>query len=308
MKIFDGLSDISAQQQEAVIVIGNFDGVHKGHQALLQQARAKANELGVACGVLTFEPHPRRLFRPDEPPGRITPKHLKADRLKAYDVDFIFALNFNWDLASLSSDDFIQQILLDSLKARHVFIGQDFRFGQMRKGTPACIENAGIGVTPIEAVLGDNGERYSSSEVRQALRHGEIVRANTMLGWDWEIHGEVIKGDQRGRELGYPTANLKLGETVHPAYGIYAAFVQITDEEDWHLSAVNVGIRPMFEVPVAQVEAHILDFDRDIYGKILRVKLIERLRSEAKFDSLDALIAQMDKDCAKARKVLKARL
>ena len=299
MKIFQSLSDVTEDCRQAVVVIGNFDGVHLGHQALLARGREIAEEKGCACGVLTFEPHPRRLFRPDEPPGRITPPDVKAERLEAAGVDFLVSLPFDWDFASQSAEDFVQVILQDGLGAVHIVVGTDFRFGQLRKGEPAMIEAAGIGVTLMDKVGG-----YSSSDVRHALRVGDIAAANAVLGWDWDVRGEVVKGDQRGRELGYPTANVGLGETIHPAYGIYAARVQITGEDEWFDAAVNVGIRPMFEVPVAQVEAHILDFDRDIYGEILRVRLVKRLRGEAKFDSLEDLIEQIEKDCVQAREVL----
>ncbi len=304
MKQLNALSDITQTEQGAVIIIGNFDGVHRGHVALLRAARDIAQANNVPCGVLTFEPHPRRLFRADEPPGRITPCAIKAARLDAAGVDFVLSIPFDWEFASQSSDYFIQEILQNTLKASHVVVGYNFRFGQLRQGQPSDIRDAGIHVTIIDELQQDGGDALSSSAVRQLLRHGDIEKANHILGWDWEIQGQVIKGDQRGRELGYPTANLKLGETIHPAYGIYAAQVCVQGEDEWHKSAVNIGIRPMFEVPVAQVEAHILDFDRDIYDKILRVRLVKRLRGEAKFDSLEALIEQIEKDCEQTRSVL----
>ncbi|MBG78409.1 MAG: bifunctional riboflavin kinase/FMN adenylyltransferase [Alphaproteobacteria bacterium] len=304
MKQLTALSDITQTEQGAVIIIGNFDGVHRGHVALLRAARDIAQANNVPCGVLTFEPHPRRLFRADEPPGRITPCTIKAARLDAAGMDFVLSIPFDWEFASQSSDYFIQEILQNTLKATHVVVGYNFRFGQLRQGQPSDIRDAGIHVTIIDELQQDGGDALSSSAVRQLLRHGDIEKANHILGWDWEIQGQVVKGDQRGRELGYPTANLKLGETIHPAYGIYAAQVCVQGEDEWHKSAVNIGIRPMFEVPVAQVEAHILDFDRDIYDKILRVRLVKRLRGEAKFDSLEALIEQIEKDCEQTRSVL----
>ena len=306
MERFNSLTEIPPRFKGSVIAIGNFDGVHQGHQALLGRAKELAAQHGVPCGVLTFEPHPRRLFRADEPPARLTPQPLKEERLEGAGMDFTLSLPFTWDLASLSKDRFIAEILQVGLNAAHVVIGYNFRFGQLRNGEPADIEQAGIPLSIVQQqVQPANGWALSSSAARQALRHGEIARANAILGWDWEIRGEVIKGDQRGRELGYPTANLALGESVHPAYGVYAAQVNIMGEETWFGSAVNVGIRPMFEVPIAQVEAHILDFDRDIYGKILRVRLVERLRGEAKFDTLDALTEQIDADCQQTRDVLR---
>ncbi len=304
MDFFEDVKNLPAKAQDCVIVIGNFDGVHLGHQQLLNQARAIANDLGKQLGVLTFEPHPRKLFRPDEQPTRITPMALKRERLAANDIDHMFCLNFNWDLASLSADDFIHRILKDGLNAAHILVGFDFKFGQMRGGTPKTIKDAGLPVTIIDEIKNDSAQTLSSSRVRQLLRHGEIKQANAMLGWDWEIHGEIFKGDQRGRELGYPTANMPLGDTVHPAYGIYACYAQIEGEDEWHKAAANIGIRPMFEVDTAQVETFIFDFDREIYGKTVRVKPVKRLRSEAKFDSLKTLIQQMEKDCNQAREIL----
>lgn len=306
MDIFSSLQNFPLTKTGAVIVIGNFDGVHKGHQELLSRAKTMAAENKVPLGVLTFEPHPRRLFRPDEPPGRITPHALKAERLAQCGVDFLVSLKFDWDFASQTAETFIDHILVQGLAPSHVMVGEDFRFGQLRKGTPAMIEDAGIPTTTISKLMCDGGDVHASSGIRQALRHGDIDRANNILGWEWEIRGEVVKGDQRGRELGYPTANVKLDETIHPAYGIYAGYVCLESApEVWHKAAVNIGIRPMFEIPIAQVEAHILDFDQDIYGQTLRLKLAKRLRGEAKFNSLDDLITQMEKDCTQAREVLK---
>lgn len=304
MDFFEDVKNLPANAQDCVIVIGNFDGVHLGHQQLLNQARGIANDLGKQLGVLTFEPHPRKLFRPDEQPTRITPVALKRERLAANGIDHMFCLNFNWDLASLPAEDFIQRILKDGLNAAHILVGFDFKFGQMRGGTPKTIKDAGLPVTIIDEIKNNSAQTLSSSRVRQLLRHGEIKEANAMLGWDWEIHGEIFKGDQRGRELGYPTANMPLGNTVHPAYGIYACYAQIEGEQEWHKAAANIGIRPMFEVDTAQVETFIFDFDREIYGKTVRVKPVKRLRSEAKFDSLEALIEQMEKDCNQAREIL----
>ncbi len=304
MDIFTSLESLSENTEPMVVAIGNFDGVHRGHQVLLQKAKDEAAVKDIKFGVLTFEPHPKTLFRPEDRPTRITPPYVKHWRLQEFGVGVLVSLPFDWDFASQSADEFIQKILKDGLNAKHVVVGDDFRFGQMRKGTPEDIKAAGIDVTIVEKVAGDDAQILSSSRVRSALRAGDLKAANDILGWEWEMRGTVIKGDQRGRELGYPTANMNMDETIHPAYGVYAAMVQIEGEDEWRGAATNIGIRPMFEVPTAQVESFIFDFDDEIYGKTMRVRPVERLRSEAKFNSLDDLIAQMDKDCAKARKVL----
>lgn len=304
MQCFETYKDVPDAARGSVLVIGNFDGVHRGHQALLQEAGALAAKAGRKLAVLTFEPHPRALFRPDEPPSRITPFDLKAERLAAAGVDILFCLRFDWDFASRSAENFVQDILVDGIAPAHVVVGHDFHFGQMRKGTSQTIQEAGLPVRVVEEVRGPGGEDLSSSRVRQLLRRGEVAQANHILGWAWEIRGTVFRGDRRGRELGYPTANMRLEEVVHPAYGVYAALAQIEGEEEWLPSAVNIGIRPMFEVRVAQVETYIFDFDREIYDRVLKVRPVQRLRSEAKFGSVETLIAQMEKDCAQAREIL----
>ncbi|MCB9989827.1 MAG: bifunctional riboflavin kinase/FAD synthetase [Rhodospirillales bacterium] len=294
-----------ALDKAPVLVIGNFDGVHRGHCKLLARAREIAAEHQAPLAVLSFEPHPRHLFRPDDPPFRLTPEALKVARLQACGVDLAVILPFDWDFASQSAEAFIQNVLQDGIKPMHIVVGYDFAFGQLRKGTPDTLRDAGFAVTVIEEIADEEGDKFSSSAIRACIRHGEIAKANALLGWDWEIQGTVVKGDQRGRELGYPTANVPLGETIHPGYGVYACLVRIEGEETWRAAATNIGIRPMFELPVGQVEAHILDFDRDIYGKTLHIRPVKRLRGEAKFDSLDALIAQIEKDCDETRNILR---
>lgn len=289
--------------RDCILAIGNFDGVHRGHLAILQKTQGLAKERGIASAVLTFEPHPRKLFRPDDPPFRITPAAIKHERLKANGIDITYSLPFNWDFASQSAEDFIRDVLLP-INPKLVIVGKDFRFGQLRKGSPDMIEAHGIEVQIIEDVASD-GAKYTSTSVREALGAGDIQTANNILGWDWEIEGPIFRGDRRGHDLGFPTANVLLGDTLHPAYGIYATLVKIEGETEWRKAATNIGIRPMFELKQGQVEAHILDFpDRDIYGRLLRIRPVRRLRGEAKFNSLDELIKQMNEDCSQARKIL----
>lgn len=306
MQIYTDHRNLPPAVKGAVMAIGNFDGVHKGHQALLTRARAIAAPAGKPVCVMTFEPHPRRLFRPDDPPFRITPPAVKARRLAAAGVDALISLSFDWPFASQSADEFIAQILKDGPSPSHIVVGSDFAFGQLRAGTPDTLRAAGFAVTVLDKVADEGDDAFSSSRVRQALCEGRIADANAILGWDWEIEGVVVKGDQRGRTIGYPTANVPLGDTLHPAYGIYATWVMIEGEDQWRPAATNIGIRPMFELKVGQVEAYIMDFSGDLYGKSLRIKPVARLRGEAKFDSLESLIAQIEKDCAQARTVLSA--
>tara|TARA_B100000780_G_scaffold278893_1_gene254234 strand:+ start:1467 stop:2402 length:936 start_codon:yes stop_codon:yes gene_type:complete len=304
MQIYYDYKTLPDNARGCVVAIGNFDGVHKGHQFLLEQALKLARDYKCPLAVLTFEPHPRKLFRPDEAPLRITPAALKRERLEACGVDYVVQLGFDWDFASQAAEAFVSDILINGLAARHIVVGNDFCFGQLRKGSPQTIRDAGLDITVVEKVCDDGDSALSSTRIRQELRHGNIAAANAILGWGWEIRGEVVKGDQRGRELGYPTANMGLGDGVHPAYGIYAVLAQIEGEQEWRPGAANIGIRPMFEVPTAQVETFIFDFDREIYGKTLRVKPMQKLRGEAKFNSLEELTDQMEKDCTQARQII----
>lgn len=306
MRIYKNLNEIESEAKGCVVAIGNFDGVHKGHHQILDRGRSIAQELGKAFGVLTFEPHPRRLFRPDDPPFRITPERLKQERLEKSGVECLYSLTFDWDFASQSAEEFIETVLKQGLDAAHIIVGFDFCFGQLRKGSPAMIETSGIPTTIMDQIDDQDDEAYSSSAIRQHLKLGDIEKANALLGWDWCIEGKVTHGDKRGRELGYPTANVPLGDTTHPAYGVYATFVQIEGEDIWRPSATNIGIRPMFEAKEGLVEAFIFDFDQEIYDKTLRIKPIKRLRGEAKFDSLDDLITQMAKDCEQAKDILES--
>lgn len=310
MEVVSALNDIPDRARGAVVAVGNFDGVHRGHRALLDLARARAQALGRPFAVLTFEPHPRSLFQPDAPPFRITPGGLKRDLLAAAGVDVLVELPFDWAFASQSADHFAEAILKRALGGGPVYVGRDFRFGQLRRGDAGTMRAAGVEVVALDGVADGAGQIFSSSRVREKIRAGDMDGAADDLGWAWEIRGRVVAGDRRGREIGYPTANLALGETIHPDYGVYACAVQILEEgvdSPWRPAATNIGIRPMFEVPVGQVEAHILDFDGDLYGRTLRVRPVRRLRGEARFDSLEALVRQIDQDCADVRAVLEAR-
>lgn len=311
LNIYTTLESIPDAVRNAVLVIGNFDGVHKGHQALIAAARDRAVAAELPLGVLTFDPHPRRLFRPDDPPFQLTTPDIRAERLAACGVDFIVQLGFDWDFASLSAEDFIRRILRDGLGVSQCVVGNDFCFGQLRKGNAETLIHHGIETIVLEKIADEGDGPLSSSAIRQSLRAGDMGHAESMLGAPWEIRGTVCKGDQRGRTLGYPTANVKLGSVLHPAYGVYAARVQVMEDgadSPWYASATNIGIRPMFALPEGQVEAHILDFDRDIYGKTLRVRPVARLRGEAKFETLEDLINQIGLDCMDARRILRGLL
>ena len=302
MEIYDNLD--RAGGRGCVLCIGNFDGVHQGHRQLLGAARNVAERRGRPLGVLTFQPHPRRLFRPDDPPFCITPPEVEQRLLGELGIDVLFSLRFDWDFASQSAEAFITNVLKGGIRPSHIVVGYDFRFGQLRTGTADTLREAGFAVTVVEELADDEHQAFSSSRVRVALRHGDVETANRMLGWQWEIEGRVVTGNRRGHTLGFPTANVELGETLHPAYGVYAAWALVEGEDTWRPAATNIGIRPMFELPIGQVEAHILDFDRDIYGETLRVRPVKKIRGEARFATLDELIAQMRIDCRNTEELL----
>ncbi len=304
MRVFDLSAPLPDDARNAVVAIGNFDAVHRGHHALLEVARKRALDLGRPFGVLTFEPHPRRLFRPDDPPFRVTPLPVKLQRLQFSKADCVYTLNFTWDVAHLTARDFIDTILKDRLGTSNLVIGADFHFGQNRAGTIEMLQQDGFHCTILDQVKDAQRGIYSATRVRGLIQSGHIEEANRLLGWDWEIQGKVQHGDKRGRELGYPTANVPLGETIHPAYGIYAARVKIEGEKEWRGAAINIGIRPMFETRVALLEAHILDYSGDLYDQTLRIRPVRKIRDEARFDSLEALKEQMAKDCSEIRALL----
>jgi len=302
MDIYRNLEQAGGTQ--CVLCIGNFDGVHRGHRKLLEIARSIANARGKPLGVMPFEPHPRPLFRPNDPPFCLTPPRVGRRLLASRGVDVLFSLRFDWDFASQSAEDFVANVLDGGIRPSHVVVGYDFRFGQLRTGTAATLRDAGYEVTVVDELSDREHQAFSSSRVRVALRHGDLETANRLLGWEWEVEGKVIVGNRRGHAFGFPTANLELGETLHPAYGVYAAWALVEGEEVWRPAATNIGIRPMFELPVGQVEAHILGFDRDIYGESLRVRPVRKIRGEARYNSVDELIRQMRVDCEITRELL----
>ena len=308
MKIYDLTHPVPDDARGAVTAIGNFDGLHRGHQSLLEITRKKALDQGKPFAVLTFEPHPRRLFRADDAPFRITPRAVKLARLSAAKADIVYILPFNWEAAKLTAAEFVDQVLKRDLGLEDVVIGSDFHFGQNRTGNAETLKAAGLNCTIIGLVKDATHAIYSATRIRGLLQAGRMEEANALLGWKWEIRAVVEKGDQRGRELGYPTANMPLEETIHPGYGIYATLVQIEGEDIWRMAASNIGIRPMFEAPVALIESYLLDFQGDLYGKTLRVRPVRKIRDEAKFASLDELKIQMAKDCAAAREILASHI
>ena len=311
MKTYTTWTDLPPEDRGASAAIGNFDGVHRGHQAVIDIARRQAEKTGVPLGVVTFEPHPREFFAPGAPPFRLMNAEAKSNRLAKLGVDRLYQLPFDSALAGLSAEAFAREVIVGGLGLSHVVVGADFCFGKGRKGTAQDLvrfgQEMGFGVT-LAKLLEHGSGAVSSTAIRSALSEGRPRDAAAMLGHWHRIDGAVIGGDKRGRELGYPTANMSIAGLHPPRFGIYAVLVDVMagpHQGSYH-GAASVGVRPMFGQNVPNCETFLFDFDGDLYGTHISVALVEFLRPEEKFDSLDALIAQMDADCAQAREILAA--
>lgn len=289
----------------AVAVIGNFDGVHLGHRALIASARATAAGAGKPLAVITFEPHPRRFFMPAAPPFRLDALETKARVLSELGVAIVLALPFDGALAAQSPEEFIDHILERDLGLSHVVVGYDFTFGKARAGDTKMLAELGrkhgIGVTVI-APQGDNAEVFSSTRVRRLLEAGEVADANRILARPWEIVGTVEHGDKRGRELGYPTANVALTDFQIPKLGIYAVRAVVDDER--YDGVASLGIRPTFDQTEVKLEVYLFDFRGDLYGRSMRVEFHGFIRPEEKFAGVEALKATIAADVEAAKKIL----
>ncbi len=309
MRILRDFRATAPADRGAAAAIGNFDGVHLGHLTVIDRARAEADRLGVPLGVMTFEPHPRSYFAPNTPPFRLMNATARAHRLEKLGVECLFELPFDERLAALTPEAFAREVISEGLGLSHVVIGTDFRFGKGRAGDAETLralgETYGFGVTVAPLVSLDAGE-VSSTAIRQAITEGRPRDAADMLGHWHRLEGVVSHGEKRGRELGYPTANMSIDGLHPPRFGVYAVKVDVLDgpHAGSYDGAASIGIRPMFGENHPNCETFLLDFSGDLYGAEISVALVEYLRGEEKFDGLPALIAQMDADCARARKVL----
>jgi len=295
----------------AAVAMGNFDGVHLGHQSVLALARAAAADLAAPLGVITFEPHPRSLFQPDGPAFRLMSADARANRFEKLAVDQLYELPFDHELASMSAHNFIRSVLRDGLGIRHLVIGADFRFGKGRTGDAEMLQQMGqthgFGVTVAPLITDGLGD-YSSTAIRSALREGKPEDAARILGHWHRIESVVEQGAQRGRELGYPTANLPLSGLHLPKFGVYAVMADVLTGPfaGTYKGAASLGERPTFGQNAPNLEVHLLDFKGDLYGEHMSVALVAYLRPEIKFDAIPPLIAQMDDDCQKCRAILQA--
>jgi riboflavin kinase/FMN adenylyltransferase len=311
VRIFRHFDDVPPALRSAVVAIGNFDGVHRGHRALIAEAKMQAEARRSPLAVLSFEPHPQEYFRPSPECFRLTPLRTKARLLADLGVDALFALTFDGDMARRSPEDFVLNVLVTGLGISGVVVGHDFEFGQKRAGNLATLaymgEMEGFSVTAFDTVTASGDEKISSTLIRRLLKEARPEEAARLLGRPWAVEARVEHGDARGRTMGFPTANMHLGHCLAPAFGVYAVRVNILEGDRAvarHDGVANFGVRPMYQVEVPLMETHLFDFDGDLYGKYLSVELIRYIRPEAKFPDLAALVAQIGADATRAREIL----
>jgi len=306
MKIIRQLSDLKPGEHQCVVAIGNFDGVHLGHQSVIRQLRHHADQLGLPAVVVTFDPLPLEYFSPKSAPARLTNFRQKIELLDQLSVDKVICLRFGEALASLSAPAFVKLLLVDGLGVKRIIAGEDFRFGQNRVGNLAMLQQAGVN-NGFEVIPADtfyyNGVRVSSSLVRGYLAIGEFSQASSLLGRPYQISGKVIHGDKRGRDLGFPTANLAIRRSNTPLSGVYAVRVHGLDNVVYY-GVANIGTRPVFNGDRVLLETYIFEFDHQIYGRRISIEFLKHLRDERDFATVEALCEQMKKDEKRARDFL----
>ena len=309
MRWLDHREPMPVSLRGAVIALGNFDGFHLGHQAVAREAIEWARAEGRPSVIATFDPHPVRFFKPGLPPFRLTTLEQRQEHYLNAGATAMLVFHFDAELAGTSAEDFIERILVERIGAHGVLTGEDFTFGKGAKGDAALLNEHG-GKLGLKArsvsPVGDGDAVISSSRIRELLKEGDPQGAADLLTRPFAIRGIVEHGDKRGREIGYPTANLALEDYLRPKYGIYAVTGRILATGEELRGAANIGIRPQFEPAKELLEPYFFDFSGDLYGQEIEVSLHHFIRPEAKFDSLDALIAQMDRDCAEAKRLLSA--
>ena len=315
MQVLHDVGSCPRPDAGTVVTIGAYDGVHVGHQAVIAEVRARAAAGGMESAVVTFDRHPAAVVRPESAPRLLTDLDQKLELLAATGLDRCLVIPFDEARSKEAAEEFVQEVLVDCLGAKVVIVGEDFHFGHQRRGNVALLHELGAdlgfevaGLPLVDAVGDGAGDRpkASSTAIRHALVEGNLGFANALLGRPHEVRGRVAHGDNRGRELGFPTANVSVpGDILLPADGIYAGWYERPDGSA-HPSAISLGRRPTFyeEAHASLLEAHLLDFDGDLYDEPAKVRFVARLRGEAKFDSVEALVEQIRRDCDEARAIL----
>ncbi|MBE0439077.1 MAG: bifunctional riboflavin kinase/FAD synthetase [Gammaproteobacteria bacterium] len=302
-RIIRGLHNLPSRPTGCVATIGNFDGIHLGHQAVLSQLAMKGDTLGLPAVVITFEPQPNEFFAPDNAPARLCRFREKVEALRCYSIQQLCVLRFDKKLANMTADTFIKRLLVQGLNVRYLVVGDDFKFGKDRQGDFALLQQAGKqhGFQVVNMhTFAIEQKRVSSTRIRKALAAGDLIMAEKLLGRPFRMSGRVAHGDKRGRTLGFPTANIHLHRHKVPLNGVYA--VQLFGIEGEPIQGVaNIGLRPTVGAEKALLEVHLFDFNRDIYGEHVQVHFLHKLRDEQKFDGLDSLIKQIQSDCQQAK-------
>ena len=306
MKIFRQIEDPSLSMPGSVVTMGNFDGIHLGHQTLILRTVEDSKQQGFPSTVLTFEPHPLRVLAPERAPLLILSYDDKLALFQSFGVDIVIAQSFDRQFASIAADDFVRRFLVDRLKARKLWVGRDLRFGQSRRGEVNDLvrlaADGGFQVGVLDPIL-LQGVRISSSRIRQLVQEGRVDEVKPMLGRYHFVSGRVVTGHRRGRDLGFPTANISSPTEVVPVNGIYATLLQIKNEQ-W-LSVSSIGVNPTFGDGPRTIESFILDFDGDIYGEPVKLSFVKRIREERKFVMIKDLVAQMHEDVNRAKAIFK---
>ncbi len=309
IEVIRGWQGLPEGTRGSAAAIGAFDGVHRGHRAVIASARQAADRLDAPLAVVSFAPHPRRWFQPEAAPFRLMTVAQMARALEPLGVERLFLLAFDAAMAAMTDAAFAGDVLAGGLGIRHAAVGFDFTFGKGRSGSPEALarygHELGFTVSVTDRIDDPDGLKLSSSAVREALNAGDMARAAAILGRPFAIEGEVVHGEKRGRTIGVPTANIRLGDYMRPAYGVYATRTRLPDGRIID-GVANLGIRPMFEIEEPLLEVWLLDFDGDLYGQTVETELVALLRGEMNFDGLDALKAQIDRDADAARAVLAA--
>lgn len=307
LKIVHGWKDLPPEHRGAAAALGNFDGVHRGHQQVIAEAAKAARALKAPLGVITFDPHPRRLFRPTEPAFRLMTAEQQARTLSGLGVDFLYLLPFDFQMASFSDKEFVERVLVEGLGVRHVAAGFDISFGKGRTGSAEGMKaygaQRGFGVSIAEPVAGKAGDKFSSTAVRDALRDGHPEIAARILGRPFAIEGVVRRGQQLGRQLGFPTANVEIIDYVVPKLGVYATRTRLPDGREVP-GVANLGNNPTTGEVETRLETWLFDFDEDLYGQVIETQLITFLRPELKFDSIELMVEQIRRDETQARAIV----
>jgi len=306
--VYRNYTGIKPEHRGAVVALGNFDGLHRGHQAVIAQAKSIADNTGARLGLAMFSPHPKRFFRPDSPPFSLMSARIRADILPGLGVSVCYEIPFDAALRDMNDTEFFEQVLHRGLGISHLVVGEDFGFGKNRCGDVDSLRRLcrahGTGLGTVAPVgLHELYGKFGSTEIRDAIRNGNVFHAAHVLSRPWTVDGVVTHGDRIGRTIGYPTANIAYGDHIRPKKGIYCVEVRLSDDPDWYPAVASSGIRPTVGGTEERLEVHILDFDRDIYGQHADVRFRSFIRPEEKFDTVGAMQKQIARDVLGARAV-----